>query len=102
MLDIVDKINAEEKKSEHEISEAEKQARIIINNAQKKADDILSSATILSKKEKKHIIEEMSRDTIRQVRQIEKEKRLRLSQIKAGEAEKQKAINFIIKNIFND
>lgn len=102
MPNIVDKIEAEEKKSEQKIIEAEKQARAMITNAQKRANDFLTDAGILSKQEKEQIIQEIGQDTLKQIKQIERESKFRLSQIKISETKKQKAVNLIVKNILND
>lgn len=102
MSGIINKIKAEEKKSEQKIIQAQAQARTSIANAQKRANDFLVNAESLSKQDKEQIIQEVGQDTLKQIKQIERELKFRLSQIKVSEMEKQKAVNLIVKNIFND
>lgn len=102
MSGIINKIKAEEKKSEQKIIHAQAQARTAIANAQKRANDFLVNAESLSKQDKERIIQEVGQDTLKQIKQIERESKFRLSQIKISETEKQKAVNLIVKNIFND
>lgn len=102
MSNIIDKIEAEEKKSEQKIIEAEKQARAMITNAQKRANDFLTAARVLSQQKKEQIIQEIGQDTLKQIKQIERESKFRLSQIKISETKKQKVVNLIVKNILND
>jgi len=103
MLDIVQKIQLYEKNAEDKILAVQNQAQLIIKKCEEKAGQILLQAKELTEKEKKQIIEEIGQQTLKQLKNLERDTKIALSHLDEIESvKKQKTINLVIRQILND
>lgn len=100
MTNIIKIIQSAEKESAEKVLCAQEENKKQKTQTDLQAEKIKSDAGILNKSQKQEIIQEIGKDTLRQVRKIEQEEKIETDKLKKiPDSTKQQGVDLVLKNI---